>query len=1116
MSLGEGADLGHLIARVRRRWQYASWLTTAGYAAAGAAVPLAATGAIAQLAGQSGALLVLIVILGLGGSVAVVSAVAVRRRARPDDRQVARFIGERVAAHASGEPVGDAIASAVEVVGLDRPRGPRGSLLRSGGRACGAPMERPAGAFDRLVVSRAVEVLREVEPRVIVPTVEMRRAWVVAIAGIGLLLVAVAAAAPHLQRAAGTVWLALVPHSLEITVATGDVRLPAGQPLHIAASIGGRGARWLSTPPSLVVSADGQQQAVEMNGIGAGTYEYTFEAVDRSFAYRVTAGGTSTRQFDVTALHPPRVTRIDLHYRYPAFTGLPPRQDVDGGDIYGPAGSAVRLLVHADKPLAGGSLVLGDGGLVSLSSDGGTDASADLVIERDGAYRVRLVDTDGLSARGDTEYFIRVMNDRPPDVRIVRPAADQGIMPLQEIVIEARADDDHGIASFDLVYTVAGREPQTVPFAEITGTVVARTGRYTLEAEALGVQPGDVITYYARARDVPRGRRSIETQSDIFFLEVKPFAEEFAAAESQAMGGGATGTQIDGLIAAQKAIISATWNLERRSTAGRSAADLEAVGRAQAELKARTERMLVPARGGRRGGVLQQIRQLPGRAGGSGDHLGAAVAAMARAADELARQSTAAAIPHETAALQALLRAQAETRRRQVLQQAAGAAGGSSRSDRDLSTLFDRELQRQQRTAYETPPRPPSADPEQEADLADRLRDLARRQEDIARGHREVAEGTSPAEERKRRLERLAREQQEIRQQLEEIARRQPGDSGGASGGAGTVRDAADAMRQAAEAAGRQSAGDAAASGERAAQALREAERQVRGDTPEGRRRTAGALQLEAQQIADAQRRLSRDAARLGADARAGAPTTEPRRRLAGEQDRLADRVEALERSARELARQLPDGVGARVGDALAHLETEQVAPRMRAEAEALRGAEASADRRTDPDGRLARALESLADTLRGDRNGQARRASDDLNRTRELRRERDALERAVRDADGKENEAALARAREAYARAQQALRDLRGGTAGWTPEHHEVSQSSPGTEAFKQDFSDWEVLRKDLDRAIQHYEAAAIERVRAREADDRLSAGGSHAVPHEYRPAVARYFEALAKTETR
>src|SRR5207253_11506821 len=110
-----------------------------------------------------------------------------------------------------------------------------------------------------------------------------------------------------------------------------------------------------------------------------------------------------------------------------------------------------------------------------------------------------------------------------------------------------------------------------------------------LAVEDMKVKPGDVIAYYARARDIPRGKQSTLARSEIFFLEVKPFNEEYSLAQSQAMGAGAGQQQLEGLISSQKEIISATWNLERRSTAGRSPADVKSVADAQAELKGRAE-----------------------------------------------------------------------------------------------------------------------------------------------------------------------------------------------------------------------------------------------------------------------------------------------------------------------------------------------------------------------------------------------------------------------------------------------------------------------------------------------------------------------------------------------
>src|SRR4029078_13627936 len=120
---------------------------------------------------------------------------------------------------------------------------------------------------------------------------------------------------------------------------------------------------------------------------------------------------------------------------------------------------------------------------------------------------------------------------------------------------------------------------------------VAKIGGHLLPVEDLHVQAGDVITYYARASDVARGKRPTETKSAMFFLEVRPFNEEFVSAESQAMAGSGD-PQLETLIAAQKEIINATWNIERLSTAGRASADVKAVSQAQTELRDRVARMI--------------------------------------------------------------------------------------------------------------------------------------------------------------------------------------------------------------------------------------------------------------------------------------------------------------------------------------------------------------------------------------------------------------------------------------------------------------------------------------------------------------------------------------------
>lgn len=1117
----EHHELRARLAAIRRRWLLAMRLEVLGRAAAAGSLPLFAAAGAAWLLPPGVARLL------LAGGLALLAAVlawrSLRRMPRvPGDAHVARFVEEQVAALPSGAFDADALVSAVAIVE--------------------AP-ERHASGFADALVGTAVRGLRRLEPHAIVAPSALRRAAGRALAGAGLAAAALLASLPVLLQVGGVLWTAVFPGSVKVVVLTGDVRVPAGQPVRIEARLEGRAASLVGAMPSIVLAADGRERSVEMEPSGNG-FGHAIEAVDRSFEYRVVAGGAASGRYFVTALVPPRITGIAVRYEYPPYTRLTAREETDGGDLYGPAGTRVRLVVHTDKPLVRGELAMAEGPALPLRAAGRT-AAGELVLTAENAYRVRVADADGLQSTG-LEYFIRLMDDRPPTVRLLRPAADQGITPLEEVAIEVQAEDDHGIESLTLVYTVAGRDPRAVALERASGPPTARSARYLLAAEDLGVRPGDVISYYAQARDVPRAKRSSVTRSDMFFLEVKPFTEEFVAAQSQAMAGGAAG-QIDSLIAAQKEIINATWNLERRGGAGRSGEDVQAVGAAQAELRARVEDMMGGGRRRPRGVFPPQQIVLPGQpeAQPGAALVAKALEAMGRAATELQRERTSDAIPHEMAALQALLQAQAEVRRRQVMQSAAGAGqGGTSRADRDLSALFDRELQRQQqRTNYETPPAAgEEAEAESGSDALDRIRDLARRQEALARQQRGLAGNGTSDDELKRQLERLTREQERLRQQAAEIERRLREQSGSAgargrsgAGGSDTGREplerASERMRKAAAEMERRNTSGAAASSQEAAEALREMEQQLRRESPVAREQEAGEVRVEAQQIAEGQRRLADEAAR----AARGSGNADARKRVAAEQERLAERAAALERRMRALGDAAAEEPAQRFREAAREMAQARIAERMRRAAEQQRslaaGASAGPRGSQEPDDdaagaerELARDLDSLLGTLGGGAGSADRPPGEELARTRELRDRLDRLERRAREAESRAREGhgstqQAQQAQQAYARELQRTRDTlagqqtppRGGRGG-TPEAHEYSRSSPGDEPFKQDVSSWAELRKDVDLALEHYEASATARQRAADRDARLHGGGSERVPEAYRDSVAKYFEAIAR----
>ena len=1132
------AELRAILAGVRRRWMAARLMR-------------AVAGLVAALC--LGLLVVLIVDLVLvpsdipmlllaGSALAATTAFAVRLlwplRERPTDRRVARFVEERC------PELEDRVASATE---LGETRTP--------------------SVFQDPVIADAAETLRRVDLGRVVTSVHLRGAALRGVLATAVLAVILTLGIGPFSRVARTAWLYAFGFTVTLDVEPGDARLVAGQPLRVRARLSGTGGAPARTSPALTVLEGRTPRVVEMRATADG-YLAEFPSVRHSFVYRVSAATLTSRDYRVEVLVAPRVRRIDVQYAYPAFTGLAPRIEEDGGDIYAPAGTEVRLLVHTDKALAKGSLVLSDGRRVALDATGAGPFTATFSVETDGSYTIAITDVDGLSNPGDTDYFIRTTFDRAPDVYVLRPGGDREITPLEEVTIEVRADDDYRVGALELVYTVVGRREQSMAFETPARAQTVRGG-HTLYAEDLGVAPGDFISYYARARDVGYAGQSTEARSDMFFLEIRPFGNEFEEAQSRS-GMGRDAEDVGNLAALQKEIIVATWRLDQAPQPSAVTDDIRSVGEAQREL--RDTAALAAER------VLGRGREFS--AGDTGlapenAAMARAVEAMTEAQTALVALSTERALPHEMEALTQLLKAQAAIRRRQVaMRQGQGFQTPGTQAQEDLSALFDRELRREQETNYETETSPdPRAADDDESEALRRLRELAARQAAL---NRELAarEEAEPDDELRRALERLTREQRELREQLDDLAeqlaraRQASGQSQGRQSGTTRTADLqriADEMRRAMSELRRQDTRRARARGDRALEAMRRLEQRLRGESERGRSVALAELPLEAQQLADAQRRVADETGQVDVDNR----SRESRFRLADEKDDLADRVDTLNRALEQRAgeRRTADPADRGVRAARDELEREAVGQRMREGADSLRrsraqnpptGTERDGDRLAalmDEETALADVLARVAAQLRRaiGQDEAVERLAAQVEAARELRQSLEQLQQELDEAQPRQTQQAAAQSASAGADPQEseagrpgseaqggsgaggsAVAGLRREFLGRLEQSRQLldalrrqspeldrdleqwaqpwqSVSAPGTEAFKQDFANWDSLRRNLENALHQFEAERLRELAAGEIRDRLSAGPEETLPERYRRFVDQYYRALA-----
>src|SRR5688500_8649981 len=522
------------------------------------------------------------------------------------------------------------------------------------------------------------------------------------------------------------------------------------------------------------------------------------------------------------------------------------------------------------------------------------------------------------------------------------------------------------------------------------------SAEHTLYLEEMKLQPGDLISYCARASDADRAGGKTST-TDIYFLEVRPFKREYRQAE-QAGGGGGGGARGDAspgaLSQQQREIVAATFKVvrDRASTSDKETREnVSTILLAQGRLREQVE-------------TLEKRLKQRGMLGGDSTsnkiaaELVQAIAAMKGAEERLARSAANDAVPHEQKALQHLQRAEAAYRDVQVSlenEAGGGGGGGAQPSAEDLGDLFELENDKL-RNQYEQVERGEREQADRSVDeTLERLRQLAARQQQEAERMRargqQSRSGTGGGSQRQ-----LAQETEELARQLERLAREQSSQE--LNEAARRLRDAASAMRRSATGQGDQSTAEAAA----ALRRLEDARRRLDGGGTQRVERDARDLAQRAQRSADEQRDVARDVEERAGDSRELGAST----RLMQRKDAMANAVADLEarldrtsaearREQREASRKLQEAANAIRESRLRERILFSKGVMQGGSPEYARSLEEQIGSSVDD---LKRRVEEAAGAVR---EPSERRAGRALDRARDIARGLESLEERTRESEG-------------------------------------------------------------------------------------------------------------------
>ena len=979
----------------------------------------------------------------------------------------------------------------------------------------------------------------------------------------------------------------------KLTVEPGNARILRGKSLPIHATVTGKSAdkviltyentREQDASTSEIKTTE-QQINMLQNPNDKRGFAYEIFNIDADMEYYIVANEVTSEPYTVEVFDMPRVTEISVAYTYPDYTGLKPVVQTGTGNVQAVVGTQAELRFVTNKaiqtaifsvqlanrklaiqkpinrnteriPFTENSTEIPEPDPTQMVISDGNTLTTTVDVVGDGIYTIELLCIDGFNNEIPIEYAIKAVPDVAPEVVIKEPGRDVKTTKLGEVEIIAEATDDYGVAGLKLRYHIGADELQEITLnsnpspsdaVEDGATRGASTrrivdGSYTFYLEEFDVEPGDVISYYAHAIDNNTRTGPGEASSDIYFIEIRPFNEDFHEGEAQQEQAQAEPNPLLGIIASQKQVIRDTWKHTsvQSASSDKYQSAVKKTADKQAELKDQTQKFVDEL-----SVAIQTTAQV------SPEilmNLEDAIDNMREATDRLNAVQPAEAIPPEQNALELLIKVSLELPN--VIMQ-------MRNNNPQLAEDFELEMEELQSELENQQNELDMEMQEQTQEMLDQARQMLAEQQQLSQQSQQLGRENQPApsemQQNSQQQGQLSQQAQQMSQQLGTMQQNGQGTQGERLNQAGqAMQQAGEQMQEASQSMQQQQPQLSAAKGQKAEERLEEAieqlEKVAAEFTDEALDRTAQQLQELREEQSDVQQQTQE----LGRRAQQSEMGPEDFRRaseLANQQRELQRELETLERTLRNLQTQLnqenPEAAE-NVADATRRLAEEQTLEDMSTAQRALQWRSFQA-----ADQNQQEALETLNQVQADLQQAQANMANTEeeqleaaLQQLQQAQEQMEDIQRELQAMGGQEQTEEQQRRQQQLAQqqqqiqermqqAQQAMQRQNNQQPGQQPGQGEAEDQEAragGRESNREIDELWLGMLDTMDyrpgnrsnpfpnyefviRDLNKLEAALEERINTLQEKKRLTQVAKEDVPPEYRRLVDSYYESLSQ----
>ena len=586
----------------------------------------------------------------------------------------------------------------------------------------------------------------------------------------------------------------------EITVEPGNTEIERGTSLLVLARFD------KSFPPEatlVVTDVEGVSSRLPMlKSLDDPVFGARVSSVKGPLKYQVDFATAQSDQYEVTVFDFPKLVQADAALDFPDYTQMESKVVQDVRRVNAVEGTSAEFSFFVNKPVVGAQLVPVSRGDADGQSSQPIELTADpedpkklvanIKMEQSQKFEVVLRDADNRENRSPPKLVLNVLENRPPELKLLAPGKDVEASPIEEVQLSASAWDDFGLKSFGLRYGIVGEEEKQVllQHQQTSKTTQGRVNKrkrvdHLLDLEKLSAEPDNLVSYHFFAEDIGPDGQPRTVASDMYFAEVRHFEEIFRQGETptadqqqqQQQQQGQNAQQAQQLGELQKEIVTGTWNVIRREKKGapseKFGPDLEVLIEAQNNAIEKLAELAENVEDEKSLGYVETVRTF----------MSESVLRLTQAHQDADVDGLSPALSSQQAAYQGLLKLRARehevTRQQQPPGQQQQGQQQNNRAQNQLNELElkeDENRYENEKTAQEQTQQ--QAQAQEDRQVLNRLKELARRQSDLNDRVKELQSALEEAktdqerEEIERRLKSLREQQEQLLRDTEELSER--------------------------------------------------------------------------------------------------------------------------------------------------------------------------------------------------------------------------------------------------------------------------------------------------------------------------------------------------------